>query len=689
MIGAVLGGCRIEAHIGRGGMARVYRARDLKLERVVALKILSADLADDEVFRLRFLQESQLAASIEHPNLLPIYAAGEENGLLYIAMRYVEGRDLRLTLSSEGKLQPGRALEIVAQVAAALDAAHARGLVHRDVKPANVLLSASHVYLSDFGVARLSGGRRELTRTGAFVGTLDYCAPEQIRNDPVDARTDIYSLGCLMFECLTGRVPFDKPTEFAVMQAHLMEEPPRPSSLDGGLGTLIDGVIATALSKKPDERFRTARHFVDAARSALAPAIPGTPRRSRVAGLGRTRAEAIGATRLDASSAPPHARATIADPELRRTIPSQGKRLRRTTYWQVSGIVVTALAIALVAVARSVGSSGTSPSQPPAPSPVAVLPNATASSSPVAATPGLTGRSLTLSADQLVMPPSEMPFPGYELGRNEPWGGYAWIREFTSGSTEYWSLQLTVEVLPTKSASDAIASSTCAEVDWKIPPTVTRDIAGIPAERKGCLYQFAGSPDWVIYKTGTRNVYVQVGVEKRLNSVTTTDMVNRAIVLANRQLAIVDRVAPPAVAVIVAATVPPNGGPSSVSPAAPASRPTPIAPPPTAPPRVAPAKPTEAGRFGIIQVGNTWGEVQRGGTLQAFWGPVPAANHFIALCGPGEPCSPVVSGSTGGRTQGRIDLSVPSFIAPGRYELRLYREDPDRVLVGWVGVGVM
>ena len=213
-IGSELFGYRVEALLGRGGMSVVYRAHDLALDRKVALKLLASELAGDDRFRARFLRESRVAASLDHPNVVPIYEAGEAEGLLCIAMRYVEGTDLKRLLREEGALEPDRALDYCAQVAAALDAAHEHGLVHRDVKPSNVLITRSgHCYLADFGLTYSAADRSDLTQTGHLVGTVDYAAPEQIEGKAVDGRADVYSLGCLLYECLAGSVPFAKDSD--------------------------------------------------------------------------------------------------------------------------------------------------------------------------------------------------------------------------------------------------------------------------------------------------------------------------------------------------------------------------------------------------------------------------------------------------------------------------------------------
>ena len=222
--GTTFANYRVESLLGRGGMGVVYLARDLSLDRPVALKLIAPELAQDEQFRTRFLREPRLAASLDHPNVIPIYEAGEHEGQLYLAMRYVEGTDLKSTLERDGKLVPDRTIELLAQVASALDAAHERALVHRDVKPGNVLIDRSgHVYLTDFGITKQTGA--DSTETGSVVGTLDYLAPEQIRGEPVDARTDSYALACVLYECLSGKPPFRRNTEAETLWAHMHEQP--------------------------------------------------------------------------------------------------------------------------------------------------------------------------------------------------------------------------------------------------------------------------------------------------------------------------------------------------------------------------------------------------------------------------------------------------------------------------------
>jgi serine/threonine-protein kinase len=282
-IGTEVAGYRIEALIGRGGMGAVYLAEHLRLGRMVALKLLAPELAGNEKFRDRFLRESKIAASIDHPNIVPIYDADEADGVLFLAMRYVEGTDLRGLISAEGRLDPARTAAIGQQLGDALDVAHARGLVHRDVKPANVLVTQrrdpagrDHMYLSDFGLTKRALSVSGLTQTGQIVGTIDYVAPEQVKGDPVDGRADQYSLGCLLYQCLTGEVPFPRDIEVAVLWAHVQE--PSPSLAGAGFGEQIDAVIGKALAKEPKDRYETCGEFA----SAFSEAVGVTPRPGRV-----------------------------------------------------------------------------------------------------------------------------------------------------------------------------------------------------------------------------------------------------------------------------------------------------------------------------------------------------------------------------------------------------------------------
>jgi YVTN family beta-propeller protein len=270
--GSAFAGYRIDGLAGRGGMGVVYRATQVGLDRPVALKLIIPELADDISFRERFRRESQLAASIDHPNVIPVYEAGEAEGRLFIAMRYVEGTDLGTLIARTGNLDPPRAIRILEQVAAALDAAHRRGLVHRDVKPANILITEDgeeHAYLTDFGLTKRTTSAGGLTGTGQFVGTLDYIAPEQIRGETADARVDVYALGCVLFHSLTGRTPYDRESDVAKMYAHLSDPPPRVTESAPNISPALDDVVRRAMSKDREDRHPSAGDLGRAARAAL------------------------------------------------------------------------------------------------------------------------------------------------------------------------------------------------------------------------------------------------------------------------------------------------------------------------------------------------------------------------------------------------------------------------------------
>jgi len=275
-IGSQIAGYRLEGQIGRGGMAVVYRAYDPRLDRYVALKILAPGLALDDAFRQRFIRESRAAAAVDHPNIIPVFDAGEADGVLFIAMRFVQGGDVRTLLDTGGPLPVARACDITAQVASALDAAHARGLVHRDVKPGNMLLDVTagggrqdHVYLSDFGLSKQSLSQTGLTAQGQFLGTLDYVAPEQIEGRPVDGRADLYALACAAFELLAGAPPFKRDAGLAVVWAKLSEPPPPLSPRRQGLPAAVDDVMHRGMARAPADRFGNCGEFATALRGAL------------------------------------------------------------------------------------------------------------------------------------------------------------------------------------------------------------------------------------------------------------------------------------------------------------------------------------------------------------------------------------------------------------------------------------
>jgi serine/threonine protein kinase len=325
-VGATFGGYTIESVLGRGGMGTVFLATHKRLGRRVALKVIAPELALDEEFHARFLRESQLAASLDHPNVIPIYDADEVDGALYLAMRYVSGPSLQNLIREQGTLSAAETLRIAEQIGGALDAAHGAGLVHRDVKPANILLAESgeHAYLCDFGLAKRTTSR-ELTRTGFFLGTVDYSPPEQIEGRPLDGRADVYSLGCLLFHCLAGRPPFVRDTEIAVLNAHLHDPPPALSSVRSDLPRAVDSVLATAMAKDADDRYPTGAALADALGKAIAGEAPAT-------------------------------RAAPATVRLRRP--------RRRTPWLIAGVVLILAIAAVVAAVLATRSSHSAAGNP-------------------------------------------------------------------------------------------------------------------------------------------------------------------------------------------------------------------------------------------------------------------------------------------------------------------------------------
>ena len=276
-IGTTIAGYRVERLLGRGGMGTVYLAEDLALQRKVALKLLSVEFSDSEAFRERIQIESRLAASIDHPNVIPIYDAGQAgDGALFIAMRYVEGADLKRILRAEGALEPQRAVDVLAQIAKGLDAAHARGLIHRDVKPSNVLVAqaddgAEHVYLADFGLTQTATSSEAARESITLSGSSDYVSPEQIRGTGSDRSSDLYALGCVAYECLTGEVPYPRHAEMEVLVAHMNEQPPRPSGVNPALPSGLDAVTAKAMAKEPERRYASGTELVEAIRRETTP----------------------------------------------------------------------------------------------------------------------------------------------------------------------------------------------------------------------------------------------------------------------------------------------------------------------------------------------------------------------------------------------------------------------------------
>jgi serine/threonine-protein kinase len=348
--GRKLGAYLIEEQIGRGGMGVVYRAEQPGLGRKVALKLIAPQLAQEPAFRDRFRRESRLAAAIDHPNIIPVYEAEiAGNDLLYIAMRYVEGTDLREIIQREGRLDVRRAASIVAQTASALDAAHARDLVHRDVKPANVLIAGAppheHAYLTDFGLTKHIASDSALTETGQWVGTLDFVAPEQIMGEAVDGRADVYSLGCVLYEALVGQPPYPRDADVAKIYAHLNEPPPRVTDHLPELSPEFDAVIARALAKRRDDRYATAGEMGEAVRALLSPRQRQPPAVASAGGPGSQQGATTG-PRRDTRPYPPTAAPPpgAVPPAAVLPPPSSTRRAR----W-------AALAAALLALGAAVG----------------------------------------------------------------------------------------------------------------------------------------------------------------------------------------------------------------------------------------------------------------------------------------------------------------------------------------------
>jgi predicted Ser/Thr protein kinase len=351
--GEVLGGYRVDDVLGVGGMAVVYRAHQLSLNRPVALKVLSRDVTHDDSFRERFRREAHHAATLEHPNIVPVYDTGEDGGHLYIAMRLVEGGTLADLLRGGG-LSPAGTVRILRPLAAALDAAHGLGLVHRDIKPENILLARDeHPYLGDFGVAK-SNETRGLTEAGGFVGTVNYASPEQIRAEPLTSASDIYSFTAMAFECLTGQVPYPKETDAGVMQAHLVEPPPAIAVEGLPAAAALQDAIVRGMAKEPGERFASATALVDAVDAAVA-TLPEADRQRRAVfgGAGDGAAAPVaarGATRLVPRR--------IEVPAASAANAAEQARARLVRRGSLVAVVTVAIALPLLAALRPSGGGG-------------------------------------------------------------------------------------------------------------------------------------------------------------------------------------------------------------------------------------------------------------------------------------------------------------------------------------------
>ena len=349
--GSEFAGYRIEEVAARGGMGVVYRATQLRFTRTVALKLVTPALANDTSFRERFRREWMIAAAIEHPNVIPVYEAGEEDGVLYIAMRWLEGTDLRDEID-RGPLGPARAAHLISQVASALDAAHERELIHRDVKPANILITREHhVYLTDFGLTKHASSISGLTRTGQWVGTVDYTAPEQIEGKALTAQTDVYSLGCVLFEALTGQAPYKRDNDLATLWAHVYADPPSVTEVSPDLPPPFDAVVQRAMAKAPSERYASAGELGRAAVAAAG--VRGfeaaTPRADRAGTTSRTAPRA--AARSDHSAGPDAGAASASRGRVRRP-----RAPNRRSVAALAGLLVLAAAAVVAALLLTNGS---------------------------------------------------------------------------------------------------------------------------------------------------------------------------------------------------------------------------------------------------------------------------------------------------------------------------------------------
>ena len=360
--GSRIGKYVLEQQIGRGGMAVVFRARDDQLGRLVALKIMAPSVASDAEFRQRFVRESKTAAAVDDPHIIPLFEAGESDGVLFIAMRYVAGGDVRSLLAREGPLSLDRASAILVSVASALDAAHAAGLVHRDVKPGNMLMDVrkgrpDHVYLADFGLTKATSGAVTLTGTGKFLGTADYSAPEQIRGRRVDGRTDQYALACAAVELLTGQTPFPLEKVMDVLTAHISDPPPPLSARRHGLPAELDAVLGRALAKAPSDRYVSCGEFTAAFQRAAgvgrypAPVPAGAPHRRSAGEAAGLAAGRPAGTRPDRAASRTPALPRSMEPPGRVGVVQGRRRGRRLVIAAVAAAGVAAAIVAALTLA--------------------------------------------------------------------------------------------------------------------------------------------------------------------------------------------------------------------------------------------------------------------------------------------------------------------------------------------------
>jgi len=405
---------------------------------------------------------------------------------------------------------------------------HTRGLVHRDVKPANLLISGDHLYLTDFGIAKMDRGAHGLTRTGLFVGTPDFASPEQILQQPIDSRSDVYSLGCVLYACLTGQGPFGRPTEHAVIEAHLHEMPPSVRLNRPELPAALDAVIATALAKAPDSRYRSAGHFAAAVRSTL----------------GQVDSVVL---RANPTVIRPRAETWLVNPAAMAPAPANFSRrthLRRNVALAAAvGVLVSLVAVAggySLQTARLSGNVAVSEAPRPTASP---SPTPTPTSPPIP-----TIRQIGLRAQEVIMPADEFPYAGYNMSYDAASGVYGWRRDFSAKTLDYYYLQVYVFVYPPGTTGASRLTSFTCDFKWESPPypvpgEVTAEVIADGA--KACRYHWEGTiPDWFEYITATRNAVVIVAGEPRRANISDTAAMNQMVSLARQQIAIIERVAP-------------------------------------------------------------------------------------------------------------------------------------------------
>ncbi len=369
-VGDVLGGCRLERLAASGGMGVVFEATQLALGRRVALKVISPQLADDAEFRQRFVREARLTASVHDAKIVDVYDAGEQDGVLYIVMRFIDGVDLRTVLQDGGRCSPRRAVAICSDVAQALDAAHAAGLTHRDVTPSNILLSGNGedetALLTDFGLVKQVDASAQ-TKSGAWLGTLSFVSPEALRDDPIDHRADIYSLGCVLYRICSGEPPFPREHDAATIAAHLSDAAP-PVSAKSDAPQALDAVIAKAMAKQPADRYSSAGEFAAAARAAVArAAVAGAAAVTSDDAVTRSAGRQDQTTRVARArrDATPVAPAAVSGNEQRTAVAGRGSgaQRRRVGAMALAGVAALAGAAGAIAVDRAVTASGSSTSR--------------------------------------------------------------------------------------------------------------------------------------------------------------------------------------------------------------------------------------------------------------------------------------------------------------------------------------